>query len=37
MEIPLFFNPPPPINLDGERRRKREMPLFYNHLCYAMV
>jgi len=27
----------PPINVEGERGRKREIPSFFNHLCYAMV
>jgi len=29
--------PLPPINLDGEKGRKREIILFLNHLCYALV
>jgi len=25
------------MNLEGERGRKREIPLIFNHVCYAMV
>jgi len=33
----MSSSPSPPINLEGERGRKRETPLFLNSLCYAMV